>query len=50
MTLSHGVDTFTDIFLLVRVDDSWRIANKAYHRQAEAPGPARPAVPTCSTG
>ncbi|MGV9283747.1 nuclear transport factor 2 family protein [Streptomyces sp. NPDC003730] len=32
MTLSHGPDTFTDIFLLVRADDSWRIANKAYHR------------------
>ncbi|QOV38556.1 nuclear transport factor 2 family protein [Streptomyces ferrugineus] len=32
MTLSHGTDTFTDIFLLVRVDDGWRIANKAYHR------------------
>ncbi|WSQ10719.1 nuclear transport factor 2 family protein [Streptomyces sp. NBC_01231] len=32
MTLWHGADTFTDIFLLVRVDDGWRIANKAYHR------------------
>jgi 3-hydroxyisobutyrate dehydrogenase-like beta-hydroxyacid dehydrogenase len=32
MTLWHGVDTFTDIFLLVRVDGEWRIANKAYHR------------------
>ncbi|MEU7718469.1 nuclear transport factor 2 family protein [Streptomyces tibetensis] len=34
MTLSHGADTFTDIFLLVRTDDSWRIANKAYHRHS----------------
>ncbi|WP_420031476.1 nuclear transport factor 2 family protein [Streptomyces sp. cg28] len=34
MTLSHGADTFTDIFLLARVDDSWRIANKAYHRHS----------------
>ncbi|MEU4652689.1 nuclear transport factor 2 family protein [Streptomyces sp. NPDC023723] len=34
MTLSHGADTFTDIFLLVRSDDSWRIANKAYHRHS----------------
>ncbi|HEV7711149.1 MAG TPA: nuclear transport factor 2 family protein [Asanoa sp.] len=34
MTLHHGADTFTDIFLLVRVDDRWRIANKAYHRGA----------------
>ncbi|MFH8469282.1 nuclear transport factor 2 family protein [Streptomyces sp. NPDC017991] len=32
MTLRHGADTFTDVFLLVRVDDRWRIANKAYHR------------------
>ncbi|WP_093710915.1 nuclear transport factor 2 family protein [Streptomyces sp. 2131.1] len=32
MTLSHGPDTFTDIFLLVHADGSWRIANKAYHR------------------
>ena len=36
MTLVHGADTFTDIFLLVRVDDSWRIANKAYHRHGSA--------------
>ncbi|MGP3975892.1 nuclear transport factor 2 family protein [Streptomyces sp. 8N114] len=34
MTLSHGADTFTDIFLLVHADDSWRIANKAYHRHS----------------
>lgn len=33
MTLWHGADTFTDIFLLVHVDGSWRIANKAYHRR-----------------
>ena len=32
MTLQHGTDTFTDIFLLVHVDGRWRIANKAYHR------------------
>ncbi len=32
MTLWHGADTFTDIFLLVRADGRWRIANKAYHR------------------
>ncbi|MER7404900.1 nuclear transport factor 2 family protein [Streptomyces sp. NPDC000070] len=34
MTLLHGADTFTDVFLLVRVDDRWRIANKAYHRHS----------------
>jgi hypothetical protein len=32
MTLGHGADTFTDIFLLVHLDGEWRIANKAYHR------------------
>jgi hypothetical protein len=32
MTLEHGADTFTDVFLLVRLDDGWRIANKVYHR------------------
>ncbi|MEU6106540.1 nuclear transport factor 2 family protein, partial [Streptomyces flaveolus] len=32
MTLQHGADTFTDIFLLVLHDGRWRIANKAYHR------------------
>ncbi|MGW1229903.1 nuclear transport factor 2 family protein [Streptomyces sp. NPDC001515] len=32
MTLWHGADTFTDVFLLVHTDVGWRIANKAYHR------------------
>lgn len=32
MTLRHGADTFTDIFLLVDAGGGWRIANKAYHR------------------
>jgi hypothetical protein len=32
MTLWHGADTFTDVFLLIRTDSRWRIANKAYHR------------------
>ncbi|MGW0866600.1 nuclear transport factor 2 family protein [Streptomyces sp. NPDC002611] len=34
MTLRHGADLFTDIFLLVRADGGWRIANKAYHRHS----------------
>lgn len=34
MTLFHGPDTFTDLLLLVRDDDGWRIANKAYHRHS----------------
>ncbi|MFB7114605.1 nuclear transport factor 2 family protein [Streptomyces sp. NPDC056291] len=32
MTLWHGPDTFTDVFLLVQAEGGWRIANKAYHR------------------
>ncbi|MFJ2738852.1 nuclear transport factor 2 family protein [Streptomyces sp. NPDC087440] len=34
MTLTHGPDTFTDVFLLVRTGDAWHIANKAYHRHS----------------
>jgi hypothetical protein len=33
MTLWHGADTFTDVFLLVHADGRWRIANEAYHRR-----------------
>ncbi|MBX6748954.1 MAG: nuclear transport factor 2 family protein [Micromonosporaceae bacterium] len=32
MTLRHGVNTFTDMFILVRTEAGWRIANKVYHR------------------
>lgn len=32
MTLWHGANTFTDMFLLVRTEAGWRIANKVYHR------------------
>jgi len=32
MTLRHGEAVFTDMFVLVRVDGAWRIANKVYHR------------------
>jgi len=38
MTLIHGPDTFTDIFLLVHVDGAWKIANKVYHRYGQAAG------------
>lgn len=34
MTLHHGESTFTDVFLLVREADDWRIANKVYDRAA----------------
>lgn len=42
MTLHHGADTFTDIFLLVRTDAGWLIANKAYHRAARSAVRSRP--------
>ncbi len=34
MTLRHGDATFTDMFVLVQVDSTWRIANKVYHRHS----------------
>jgi hypothetical protein len=30
-TLVHGATTFTDYFVLLKVDGSWKIANKVYH-------------------
>jgi len=38
MTLWHGADTFTDVFLLVHTADGWRIANKVYHRESAVSG------------
>jgi hypothetical protein len=32
MTLQHGADTFTDLFVLLEEDGEWRIANKVYDR------------------
>ena len=32
-TLNHGATTFTDYFVLLKVDGNWRIANKVYHAQ-----------------
>lgn len=32
-TLKHGATTFTDYFVLLKVDGNWRIANKVYHGQ-----------------
>lgn len=31
-TLVHGRSTFTDYFVLLKVDGEWKIANKVYHR------------------
>jgi len=30
-TLDHGATVFTDYFVLLKVDGTWRIANKVYH-------------------
>ena len=30
-TLKHGSTTFTDYFVLLKVDGQWKIANKVYH-------------------
>ncbi len=32
MTLHHGPNSFTDMFVLIRTEGGWRIANKVYHR------------------
>lgn len=36
-TLKHGATTFTDYFVLLKVNGQWKIANKVYH--AERAGP-----------
>lgn len=50
MTLRHGTDSFTDIFLLVHSDTGWRIANKAYHRRLVSTPPARVSTPPARPG
>lgn len=30
-TLDHGLTVFTDYFVLLKVNDQWKIANKVYH-------------------
>jgi hypothetical protein len=32
-TLVHGAVTFTDFFVLLKVNGAWKIANKVYHAQ-----------------
>jgi hypothetical protein len=32
-TLEHGATTFTDYFVLLKVDGQWKIANKVYYAQ-----------------
>jgi hypothetical protein len=46
MTLHHGADTFTDVFLLVCEAGRWQIANKAYHRAPRDPAAEVPVPPS----
>jgi hypothetical protein len=32
-TLVHGATTFTDYFVLLKINDEWKIANKVYSRR-----------------
>ena len=36
-TLVHGATTFTDYFVLLKVDGAWKIANKVYTSAPSAP-------------
>ena len=33
ITLVHGANTFTDYFVLLKTEQGWKIANKAFHGQ-----------------
>lgn len=33
VTLVHGVNTFTDYFVLLKTAEGWKIANKVFHGQ-----------------
>lgn len=35
VTLYHGAVTFTDYFLLLKTEQGWKIANKAFHAQLQ---------------
>ncbi|MEQ6437914.1 nuclear transport factor 2 family protein [Comamonas sp. w2-DMI] len=35
VTLHHGAVTFTDYFLLLKTEQGWKIANKAFHAQPQ---------------
>lgn len=36
VTLEHGFATFTDYFVLLKTEQGWKIANKAFHAQPGA--------------
>lgn len=36
-TLKHGATTFTDYFVLLKVNGAWKIANKVYHAKRGSP-------------
>ena len=35
VTLYHGAVTFTDYFVLLKTEQGWKIANKAFHAQPQ---------------
>ena len=35
VTLYHGTVTFTDYFVLLKTEQGWKIANKAFHAQPQ---------------
>jgi len=35
VTLVHGTVTFTDYFVLLKTEQGWKIANKAFHAQPQ---------------
>jgi len=35
VTLHHGAVTFTDYFVLLKTEQGWKIANKAFHAQPQ---------------
>lgn len=37
-TLVHGATTFTDYFVLLKINDEWKIANKVYSRRPTKQG------------
>lgn len=36
VTLRHGATTFTDYFVLLKTEQGWKIANKAFHGETRA--------------
>ena len=39
ITLVHGAITFIDYFVLLKTEQGWKIANKAFHAQPDREAP-----------